>query len=137
MLGLRVGRIPLLDGLCIVNGLTERDPVEDGEGFARAPYPLWGDVVVSGHGLSWHPEQASLVEQAYDFSCGELYTRFRFQPQSTAIQVEVLVFCSSSLPTVVRHEVPIWGYAECDVLITSGRSCTGCPASSISASTRT
>jgi hypothetical protein len=23
----------LLEGLCIVNGLAERDPVEDGEGF--------------------------------------------------------------------------------------------------------
>jgi protein-glucosylgalactosylhydroxylysine glucosidase len=34
LLGLRVGRIPFLYGLCMVDGLVERDPVEDGEGFA-------------------------------------------------------------------------------------------------------
>src|SRR5215469_17233475 len=74
LLGLRVGRIPFVDGLCMVDGLVERDPVEDGEGFARAPYPLWGDVEVGGHGLTWHPDMATLIEQAYDFSCGELRT---------------------------------------------------------------
>src|SRR5215470_18403372 len=52
MLGLRIGRIPFVEGLCMVDGLVERDPVEDGEGFARAPYPLWGDVTVDGHGLA-------------------------------------------------------------------------------------
>ncbi|HKF77377.1 MAG TPA: glycoside hydrolase family 65 protein, partial [Candidatus Dormibacteraeota bacterium] len=70
LLGLRVGRIPFVDGLCMVDGLVERDPVEDGEGFARAPYPLWGDVEVDGHALIWHPEQARLVDQAYDFATG-------------------------------------------------------------------
>ncbi|HKF19447.1 MAG TPA: hypothetical protein VKF14_19970, partial [Candidatus Dormibacteraeota bacterium] len=137
MLGLRVGRIPLLDGLCIVNGLAERDPVEDGEGFARAPYPLWGDVVVSGHGLSWHREQASLVEQAYDFSCGELYTRFRFQPQSSSAQVEVLVFCSRSLPTVVGHEVRVEVDADCDLVITGGLNPAGIAGRWISRRTQT
>jgi hypothetical protein len=62
--GLRVGRIPLVDGLCIVNGLIERDRVEDGEGFARAPHPLWGHGQVDGHRLSDHPELASLVRIA-------------------------------------------------------------------------
>src|SRR5215469_13075043 len=82
LLGLRVGRIPLVDGLCMVDGLVERDPVEDGEGFARAPYPLWGDLTVNGHGLTWHPELAGLVEQAYDFAAGELQSRYVFRPQS-------------------------------------------------------
>ena len=137
LLGLRVGRIPLLDGLCMVNGLVERDPVEDGEGFARAPYPLWGDVVVNGHGLSWHPEQATFVEQVYDFSCGELRTRFRFQPESTAVQAEDLVFCSRTLPTVVGHEIRVAVDAECDLVISGGLNPVGIPGRWISRRTQT
>jgi trehalose/maltose hydrolase-like predicted phosphorylase len=125
LIGLRVGRIPFVDGLCMVSGLVERDPVEDGEGFARAPYPLWGDVVVNGHGLTWHPEQARLVEQVYDFSCGELRTRFVFRPADTSATVEVLVFCSRSLPTVVAHEVRVEVDAECDLVLSGGLNPTG------------
>jgi len=50
--GLRVNQVPFVGGNCIVNGLVELDPVEDGEGFAQGPYPLAGDVVVDGHRLT-------------------------------------------------------------------------------------
>ena len=74
LVGVRVGQIPLLDGVCVVNGLVERDPVEDGEGFARAPYPFAGDLQVDGHALTSNSGQARFLEQAYDFGCGELHT---------------------------------------------------------------
>ena len=61
LIGLRVGRVPLFGGNCIVNGLVELDPVEDGEGFAQAPYPLAGDVVVDGHRMAWLPEQVRFI----------------------------------------------------------------------------
>lgn len=125
LLGLRVGRIPPVDGLCIVDGLVERDPVEDGEGFARAPYPLWGDVEVDGYGLSWHPEQARLVEQAYDFAAGELRTRFAFRPASVEVRVEHTVFCSRSLPTLAVHETRVEVDADCRVVLTGGMSPAG------------
>jgi trehalose/maltose hydrolase-like predicted phosphorylase len=137
MLGLRVGRIPLVDGLCVVNGLVERDPVEDGEGFAQGPYPLAGDIVVDGHGLAWHPELAALVDQTYDFSCGELRTRFVFRPQSTTARVEVLVFCSRSLPTLVAHEVRVEVDAECELALSSGLSPAGISGRWISRRTQT
>jgi protein-glucosylgalactosylhydroxylysine glucosidase len=137
LLGLRVGRIPLVDGLCMVNGLVERDPVEDGEGFARAPYPLWGDVEVNRHGLTWHPEQATLVEQAYDFGCGELRTRFVFRPEETAATVDVLVFCSRSLPTLVAHEVRVEVDAECDLVISGGLNPAGISGRWVSRRTQT
>lgn len=137
LLGLRVGRIPLVDGLCMVNGLVEQDPVEDGEGFARGPYPLWGDVVVDGHGLTWHPEQAALVEQAYDFSCGELRTRFTFRPESNAARVEVLIFFSRSLPTIVALEVRVEVGAECDLTLSGGLNSTGIPGRWVARRTQT
>jgi trehalose/maltose hydrolase-like predicted phosphorylase len=137
LLGLRIGRIPFVDGLCMVNGLVERDPVEDGEGFARAPYPLWGDVEVDGHGLTWHPEQARLVEQAYEFGCGELRTRFVFRPQATGVHVEDLVFCSRSLPTLVVHEVAVEVDAECRLTLSGGLNPAGISGGWLSRRTRT
>jgi trehalose/maltose hydrolase-like predicted phosphorylase len=125
LIGLRVGRIPLVDGVCIVNGLVERDPVEDGEGFARGPYPLGGDIVVDGQRLSAHPEHAALVEQAYDFSCGELRTTFVLRAESTSVRAEVLVFCCRSLPTLVVHELRVEVDAECDLVLAGGMDPSG------------
>jgi hypothetical protein len=48
LVGLRVGRIPLDDGLAIVNGFWGDHPKDDIPTFAPAPYPLAGDVVVAG-----------------------------------------------------------------------------------------
>jgi hypothetical protein len=125
LVGLRVGRIPLLDGICIVNGLIETDPVEDGEGFARAPYPLWGDVEVDGHSLGAHPEQAAFVEQAYDFGAGELRTRFVHRPGRAGAHVDHLCFCSRTLPTLVVHELRVSVDAECRLVLSGGLNPTG------------
>jgi glycosyl hydrolase family 65 len=137
LLGLRVGRIPLVDGLCMVDGLVERDPVEDGEGFARAPYPLWGDLTVNGHGLTWHPELAGLVEQAYDFATGELHSRYVFRPQSVGVSVEDLVFCSRSLPTLALHEIKVRVDQECDLELSGGVNPAGIPGQWLSRRTQT
>jgi len=120
LIGLRVGRVPLTDGNCIVNGLVELDPVEDGEGFAQAPYPLAGDVEVDGYRLSWQPELVEFVEQRYDFSCGELSTRLRFQAPEVAARIQVLVFCSRSLPSLVLKEMVVEVDRECELTVTGG-----------------
>lgn len=120
LIGLRVGRIPLFEGLCIVNGLIERDPVEDGEGFARAPYPLWGDVEIERHRLSDHPEMVRFIEQTYDFSCGELRTHYAYRPQSVEVRVDDLCYCARSLPTLVVHEIRAEVDGECDLMLTVG-----------------
>src|SRR5437879_3935267 len=79
VIGLRAGPIPLIEGVAIVNGLAAVDPVEKGEGFARGPYPIGGDLEIDGARLSRLPGQSELVEQAYDFASGELRSRFRFR----------------------------------------------------------
>ena len=137
LIGLRVGRLPLIDGLCIVNGLVEVDPVEAGEGFSRAPCPLAGDVEVDGHWLSSHPELASFDEQAYDFSCGELRSRFRFKPAATAVRVELLAFCSRSLPPLVLQEVRLQVDADCELTISAGLNHAGLTGSWRTRRTRT
>lgn len=117
LIGLRVGRVPLFGGNCIVNGLVELDPVEDGEGFAQAPYPLAGDVVVDGHRMAWLPEQVRFIRQSYDFSCGELHTELAFRPQQVAARVEILVFCSRSLPTLVLKEIAVEVDGDCELTL--------------------
>ena len=70
LIGLRAGRIPLIEGLAIVNGLAAVHPVDEVEGFSRGPYPLAGDISLNGMKLSEHPERGRFIEQRYDFSCG-------------------------------------------------------------------
>ncbi len=117
LIGLRVNRVPFVGGNCIVNGLVELDPVEDGEGFAQGPYPLAGDVVVDGHRLTWLSEQVSFIRQSYDFSCGELHTVLVFRPQQVAARIEILAFCSRSLPTLVLKEVSVEVDGDCDLTL--------------------
>src|SRR3982074_3054541 len=107
LIGLRAGPIPLIEGLAVVNGLAAIDPVEQGEGFARGPYPIGGELEVNGCKLSRVPGQAQFVERRYDFSCGELTSRFAFRAGDATASVEVLTFCSRTLPSVVLQEVRV------------------------------
>jgi trehalose/maltose hydrolase-like predicted phosphorylase len=125
LIGLRAGPVPLIEGVAIVNGLAAIDPVEKGEGFARAPYPIGGDLEVDGAKLSRLPHQAELVEQTYDFACGELRSRFRFRSGETTATVEVLTFCSRSLPTVALQEVQVQVDRSCRLVITAKVDPTG------------
>src|SRR5258708_5935488 len=72
-LGLRVGNIPQLYGVAMVSGFEGLDPLTGVEAFARAPYPLAGDVQIGVAALT-DPGRAIFREQRYDFSCGELHT---------------------------------------------------------------
>ena len=104
---MRVGHIPLIEGLAIVNGLAAVDPVEKGEGFARGPYPIGGEIELDGRKLSRVPDQVEFIEQRYDFSSGELTSRFAFRSDGTTATVDVLTFCSRSMPSVVLQEVRV------------------------------
>src|SRR5438094_2553419 len=125
LIGLRAGPIPLTEGVAIVNGLAAIDPVEKGEGFARGPYPVGGDLEVDGHKLSRLPLQAEFVEQRHDFSCGELTSRFRFGSGETTATVEVLTLCSRSLPAVVLQEVRVSVDRPCRLVVTAKLDPTG------------
>ena len=125
LIGLRCGPVPLLDGVCIVDGLAGIWPSDQVEGFARAPYPIAGDLEVDGDAIGRLPSRARLVEQSYDFTCGELRTRFRFRPRAVTAVVNVLAFCSRSLPTLVLQELEVEVDAECDLAMSAGISPAG------------
>ena len=125
LIGLRAGPIPLTEGVAIVNGLAAIDPVEKGEGFARGPYPIAGDIELNGHKLSRLPLQAEFVEQRHDFACGELASRFRFRSGETTATVDVLTLCSRSLPSVVLQELHVSVDRPCRLVVTAKLDPTG------------
>jgi trehalose/maltose hydrolase-like predicted phosphorylase len=115
--GLRVPRIPLLGGVAIVSGFAGVHPTDLVESFARAPYPLAGDVVVGHASLAEHTERATLLEQRYDFSCGELTTRIGFDAGAARAELEIVTFCSRTQPTIAAQEVLVCLDAAADVTL--------------------
>jgi trehalose/maltose hydrolase-like predicted phosphorylase len=125
ILGLRVVDIPLLPGALLVNGFAGMDPSVQVEAAAQAPYAIAGDLALNGIWLRQVPHQATFLEQRYDFSAGELTTRFRFSAGGATATVEVLTFCSRLTPTVVAQEVSIEVDTSCKVTLRSMIDPTG------------
>jgi protein-glucosylgalactosylhydroxylysine glucosidase len=120
LLGLRVGRVPLSQGLCMVGGLVSRDPVAQVEAFARAPYPLAGDVAINGRRLSERPDRVRLREQRYDFACGELHTTLLFDAGSIGASIQIVTFCSRTQPTLAVQETRVEVDQECRLEVSAG-----------------
>ena len=127
LLGVRVGTVPLLEGVAVVSGLRGMDPEHGVEAFARGPYPFAGDIEVNGHRLSRLPGNVTFREQAYDFGCGELRTRFEFHAGDVTAAVEVLTLCSRSLPLVTLQEVRVRTDRACSLQIRGGVNHAGVP----------
>jgi len=125
LIGIRAGSIPLTEGVAIVGGLAELDPMEKGEGLSRGPYPIGGDIEINGHRLSRLPAQASFHEQRYDFTCGELHSRFRFRSGEAIATADVLTFCSRTMPTLVLQELRVRVNRDCDLVLTAKLDQTG------------
>jgi protein-glucosylgalactosylhydroxylysine glucosidase len=119
LIGLRVLDVPLLPGVCVVSGASGIHPVIDIEAAANPPYPLAGDIRLDRVWLSLAPHLAEFVDQAYDFSCGELTTRFVFRANGVTANVSVLTFCSRADPTVVAQEVRVEVDRSCDLVLRS------------------
>jgi len=117
LIGLRTTRLPLVGGVAIVSGFAGVHPTDHVEAFARAPYPLAGDVRLGEVALSEHTERVTLVEQRYDFSCGELATRLTFDADATRAELEVVTFCSRTQPTIAAQEVVLRVDRACDVAL--------------------
>ena len=117
LIGLRVGRIPLVEGLAMVNGLAAIHPTDRVESFARGPYPVAGEIALNGVKLSEHADRARFIEQRYDFGAGELTSRFAFEIEGVRAQAESLVFCSRTQPTLVLHELRVTVDSACELSI--------------------
>src|ERR1700716_240619 len=105
LIGLRVRDLPLDAGIAIVSGLSGEHPVMRVAAAARAPYPLAGDLQLGRVWLSDAPHCARFVGQEYDFSRGELHTRFIFEVDQLRAHVTVTTFCSRTHPTLPLQEV--------------------------------
>src|SRR3954453_7771276 len=107
LIGLRVVDIPIRGGMSILNGFAGLHPSLRMEAEAPTPYPVAGDICVDGLWLSLSPQQAEFVDQRYDFSTGELTTRFTFRADGATVEAEVLTFCSRKQPTLVLQELSV------------------------------
>ena len=118
--GLRVREIPLLSGVAVVNGTAAVHPVARVESTPCVPYPLAGDLRLNRVALGTMPGLAHLVEQRYDFACGELHSRFVFAIDGVEAQLEVLTFCSRTRPALVLQEIRLEVSRACDVELSVG-----------------
>jgi protein-glucosylgalactosylhydroxylysine glucosidase len=117
LIGLRVRDLPVIKGQAIVSGLAGMHPVTRVEAAAQAPYPLGADIRLNRIWLTDVLHQAHSPEQSYDFSCGELHSRFCFKADGAEAEVTVLTFCSRSQPTLVLQEVQIEVNQACDLTL--------------------
>ncbi|MBV8564835.1 MAG: glycoside hydrolase family 65 protein [Methylobacteriaceae bacterium] len=101
--------------MTLISGYTGEHPDRGIEAAAIAPYPCAGDLKVNGVSLSDVPHLLEVMDQAYDFSCAELTTRFRFQVGDICASVEVLTFCDRVEPALVCQEIGIVLDASCAV----------------------
>jgi protein-glucosylgalactosylhydroxylysine glucosidase len=137
VLGLRVGPIPQLDGVAILNGFAGVDGDSGAEAFARAPFPLSGEIEVDGVSLEHAPERAQLREQAYDFETGELRTRYVFDPDGVRAELEVVTFCSRTMPMLALQELVVTVDRACDVVLCAGVDHRGVPGTMVERHIRT
>ncbi len=107
LIGLRVRDMPLAAGIALVSGYVGEHHERGIEAAAVAPYPVAGDLALDGVWLSDARHQVDGLEQAYDFSAGELTSRFVFRAAGRTARVEVLTFCSRQDPTLVCQEVSV------------------------------
>lgn len=115
LIGLRIRETPLVAGMALVNGLAGVHPERRIEAAAEAPYPLAGDIAIDGVWLSDEPWAVSDLRQAYDFSSGELLSRFRFAAAGRIANVEVLTFASRTAPALVLQEVKVMVDGACRI----------------------
>ena len=115
LIGLRVRQQPLAAGMALLSGYTGEHPERLIEAAAVAPYPIAADLSIDGIWLSDIPSQVRDLEQDYDFSCGELTTRFTFGAAGRAAKVEVLSFCDRVEPSLVCQEITVLLDGACDL----------------------
>jgi trehalose/maltose hydrolase-like predicted phosphorylase len=111
--------------MALVSGYAGEDPERRIEAAAAGPYPLGGDIAVDGVWLSDLAHQASDLEQAYDFACGELTSRFAFTAQGRRLDCSVLTFASREDPTLVCQEITLTVDGACDLKVRAGIATIG------------
>jgi trehalose/maltose hydrolase-like predicted phosphorylase len=120
IIGLRPSPLMLNHGYATINGFAGADPIEGVESYVYAPYPVAGDIGIDNCWLSRQTQSARFEEQTYDFSCGELQTRFRLQVGEVTAQVVVTTWCARSLPTLAVQEIRVTVNRPCELVLRGG-----------------
>jgi len=115
LVGLRVRDNPLAAGMALLCGYSGLHPEKKIEAAAVVPYPLAGNIALNGTFLSDVPHQLSAIDQAYDFSNGELVSRVLFKARDVTAEIEVLTFCCRHQPALVVQEIAVTTDQACDL----------------------
>ena len=119
IVGLRVRAMPLGSGMALLSGYAGEHPERGIEAAACVPYPVAADIAIDGVWLSDVPSAVSGLEQEYDFSNGELTSRFRFEAAGKFVDLEVVTFCSREEPTLACQEIAVRPGQACSLKIRS------------------
>jgi trehalose/maltose hydrolase-like predicted phosphorylase len=119
VVGLRVRENPLAAGMALLCGFSGLHPEKKIEAAAVAPYPLAGNLAINGVWLSDVPHRLTVLDQAYDFSNGELTTRLRFAIQDVSAEIAVVTFCCRHQPSLVVQEIAVRPNQACDLKLQS------------------
>ena len=117
VVGLRVRENPLAAGMAMLCGYSGLHPDKKVEAAAPVPYPLAGDLALNGIRLSEGPHRLQVIDQAYDFSGGELTSRLRFRSDGISAGIEILTFCCRHQPTLVAQEIAVTVDQACNLQI--------------------
>ena len=127
VIGLRVREVALSPGMALISGYTGEHEERRIEAAAAAPYPVAVDLALGGVWLSDTEHCARDLEQSYDFSTGELTSRFVFAVDGALARVEVTSFCSRASPTLVCQETVLEVEGAVDVTLRAAVDATGIP----------
>ena len=79
LIGLRVREVPFIAGIAIVSGVAGEHPQKRIEAAMPVPYPLAANLRINGISLADQLWAISNLTQAYDFTRGELTSKFTFE----------------------------------------------------------
>ena len=127
LIGLRVREIALSPGMALVSGYTGEHEERRIEAAAVAPYPVAVDLALGGVWLSDTLQSVRDPEQSYDFSTGELTSRFVLAVEGALVRVEVTTFCSRASPTLVCQETVVEVAGAVDVTLRAAVDASGVP----------
>jgi trehalose/maltose hydrolase-like predicted phosphorylase len=127
VLGIRLASLPYLRGTTMVNGFAGIDPNDGVEGFARGPFALAIDVALDGVRASAAPDFIDFTRQTYDFSAGEITTAWTFRVGETTATVEVVCFCSRSVPALAAGRMSVRVDRPANLSLTVGLDPTDVP----------
>ncbi|MCU0522445.1 MAG: hypothetical protein MUF84_17350 [Anaerolineae bacterium] len=113
--GLRVGTCPFTGQTALLAGFTGSHERFGVEALAPIP-PVEMNLTMDGSSLQKNPGGYRLVEQTYDFSCGELTTTFELtNARGQRLKGSHLIYASRSSPTMAIQEIELEVLQTCDL----------------------